>query len=233
MSARQSGMTLLEVLVAVAILMVIGASLAQSAWLLTRGVRSIDERHEIYHQGKVAMMKLRQDLEMAFIVAAKSNNDSIQTGLIGEDEGMEDSLSFTTLAGRRMYAGVAAADQREVGYSLEELAEPEDRVRPRGAYPSTAKQLMRRESFTLDKDFTKGGDSSVLVEGVVAMNLEYWDAEAREWVGSWSTKDSRYTNKLPRAVRIELRFPHPNDPEDSTIDFRTTALLGMTGAITL
>lgn len=115
-----SGMTLLEVLIGVFLLMIIMSSLGQATWLTTRGKRRVDDRDLIFHQARVAMQRMVQDISMAILVEPVLTTlgrdvSAFKTGFIGRDGGKEDTLHLTTLSGRRFVVGVPAADQREIG----------------------------------------------------------------------------------------------------------------------
>lgn len=226
-----AGMTLLEVLIGVAMLALITSALAQASWLTTKGKRTIEERQLLVHQARVAMQRLVNDLQMAFIVKPVLNPlgrdvSPFKSGFVGRDSGETDSIAFTTLAGRRYVAGLVAADQREMEYLLEPL-DPDAPRLTRLPYPDDAKQLVRREDATLDDDLSTGGDKIVLAEGILKLNLEYWDPKEGDFVDEWDSASRITLNLLPRAVKITMTFPNPVNPDGDPVMFQSVALLGM------
>ncbi len=221
------GFTLIEVLVSIGILAIMATIIAQVQWLATTGVKREERRELIVHAARMALQRLRADVGMAMIVAPTLNPlgrdvSPFQTGFIGTDSSDEDSLVFTTLAGRRLIAGEHASDQREVEYRLEAIEDEETLER----YPflKGTKQLMRREDRVLDDDIKDGGESVALVMGVQRFTLEYWDKTKGEWVSEWDSTSRSHLNLLPRAVRVVLAVVNPNRP-DETVAFQTNAML--------
>jgi type II secretory pathway component PulJ len=225
-----TGMTLLEVLIGVMILMIITSTLAQASWITTKGKKSIESRQLVYHQARVAMHLMIKDLELAFIMKPTLNAlgrdvSAYQTAFHGIDEGEADVLHFTSLSGRRYLPDEIACDQREYSYSLEDLI-PEERF-TKHRLPDGARQLVRREDRILDDNVQEGGDKQVIAEGVLKFNVEYWDLKKGVWTESWDSTQRARLNTLPRAVRITLTIPNPINPENEPVDFRSVALLGM------
>lgn len=221
------GLTLFEVMVGVAVMALITFALAQATWQATRAKRGMELREHLYHTGRVALGRIRTDLEMAFLVQRKpeavSGQGEFRTAFIGRDSGEEDSIHLTTLSGRRLAAGRPEADQREVGYVVDALADPPESPYP---LPDGTKRLLRREDPLLDTDVTAGGDTLTLAEGVRTFNLEYWDAAEGSWVADWDSEGTSRPQVLPRAVRITLVLAHPRNAEAS-VRFQTIAVLGL------
>ncbi|MBI2343233.1 MAG: prepilin-type N-terminal cleavage/methylation domain-containing protein [Deltaproteobacteria bacterium] len=228
--SSSAGMTLLEVLIGIVILMIITATLGQASWLTTRGKRRIDTRQLVYHQGRVAMEMIVKDLTLAFIVKPTLNPlgrdlSTFKTGLFGTDEGDADAIHCTTLSGRRYIAGEPAADQREVSYTLEEL-DPDARF-TRHPLPDGARQLVRREDRSLDDDVKAGGEGVVIAEGILKFDLTYWDPKTGEWSKEWDSTTRAHLNTLPRAIQVTMAFANPLDVSGEAITFQSMALLGL------
>lgn len=227
---NQKGMTLFEVMIGVAIMAMITSILGQASWLATKGRRQIDTRELMYHQARVAMKRIVNDVQMSFIVkpdrnSLRRNVSKFKSGFIGKDSGKDDSLTLTTLSGRRYVSGIKAADQREVGYRLDKLSDNMEERLSKQEQPDNAKRLLRREDQTLDVDIFQGGEEEVLAEGILQFDLQYWDAERKEWVNEWDSTGRVQEDKLPRAVQIRLQFANPFNPKSEPIDFSSIAFL--------
>ncbi len=228
---EQSGFTLLEVLIGVVILSFMTALMTQAGWLVTKSKRSIERREQLYHQTRIAMRQIVADLQMAFIMSPKrsafgTNISPVKTGFVGHDNGSADTINFTTLAGRRYTANLAAADQRVVGYSTQ-TAKLEDSWLTSIPMPDGARNLVRRENRWLGKSLVEGGSSAVLAEGVLGFNLEYWNSKNKEWEKEWDSTGRLHLNSMPDAVRVTLTMVNPIHPDDEGIPFITVALLGL------
>jgi len=210
---NNKGFTLLEVLIAVFIL----ALMAMMIWQITnnsyRGTEKASQYDDIYQYGRVALSKLEADLSQAFL-PGPTGIPPIETSFKGEDQGDSDTANFISFSNVRMIKDEKVSDQIEVGYSISNCPDTEEKI---GC-------LMRRTSAVIDKDVKEGGKSYPIAEGIKSFNLEYYDAVKQEWVGSWSSEDPANPNKLPRAVKIALSF---NDPkkEGEEITFSTAVMI--------
>lgn len=222
---NKKGFTLLEVLIAVFVL----AMMSMMIWQITnnayRGADKSSSYNAVYQYGRVAMQRIAADLSMAYIAGPSmvgklpDGTASYETSFIGEDQGDRDSVNFVTLSGSRFIKDEKKSDQAEVGYSIADCPDSEEKE----------VCLMRRESSQIDKEPKEGGRTFELAKGVKRFNLEYYDTVKGEWRADWSTKDPVMQNKLPRAARVTLIF---NDPkkEDEEISFIASVMLPMSTA---
>ena len=192
-SAR--GLTLIEVLVAVAVMSMVSMTIwaATSQTARTRDI--VEESHDRLHQVRVAFDMLSRDLNSAFLSMHRAPVEpSHDTVFIGQDSGEEDRLDFATFTHQRRYPDVNESDQAEVAYFIAED-------------PEIGKQLnlVRRESPILDVEPLEGGQYLILVEDVVAFDLEYFDFQMNEWQDEWDTTEmTDEAGFLPHQVRIRL-----------------------------
>jgi len=210
------GFTLIEVLVAVALISVIMVLIWQTMGVSLKAKQRIEKRDEIYHNARVSVDKMVQDLSMAFVMGGpaqlgqKQGTLQIKTIFKGDD----DEVLFATLAHLRLYANARESASANVAYKLEK--DPDD---------SELYLLKRRESKGLGSNPEEGGVWITLAEKVKSMKIDYYDARKYDWQSSWNT-ESDTGLRLPRAVRVAFTFKNP-DSEDEEISITTTALLGM------
>lgn len=128
----------------------------------------------------------------------KPKEDKIVTQFIGEPE----SLDFTSLSNVRLTSGSPISSQAEIGYKLKSC-------RRRSTQEQSSKCLWRRVSnYIHEKDITKNGEETVLLENVTDFSLRYLGpGKEEEWVDTWITTergDDKTKGVFPYAVEITI-----------------------------
>jgi len=172
--ARGSGFTLVEIMVATAILAMIGTIIYGAMTASVRGRQTAYRLQERYQTARIAMSKMLRDLESAYI-SKHRNLDKYPETLF---RGRSDRIDFTYLGHQRVAEGVPESDQGAVSYYLE--SDPDS---PRGA-----KALYRREKTPLDDRPEKGGVVQKLAENVKDIDFEYWDPKDQDWEKEWKAE---------------------------------------------
>lgn len=236
-----AGFTLVEVMLAVAIL----ASLTGLMWVSIANMFStrdvIEQRSERFHQVRVTMNRMSQEIASAYLagpefgaeeipgeneLVAEAGDDEeaaeaaltsarqpIQAGMIGGD----DEIHFTSFAYVRTMEREQASDHAEFGYFLRSDRNEEGRL---------VKKLMRRTDTSADPDLTSGGVVYTMLPEVESLEFEYWDAGRVElgtfeevaegrWVRDWNTTRRDQAGRLPTRVRIRLTLPPQNTRSES------------------
>jgi len=216
---KQSGFTLLEVLVGTAVL----AMMVTMIWSISSSTLDaefrVGKRDEIFQMGRIATDRVVKDLNMAFLVTNSQllgktkDGANVESAFVGDDKGGYDSLDFNSFSHWRMFRNVKESDQVEVGYYVE----PDPEIRDRFI-------LMRRESSYLDNDVMKGGKAYPVAEGISEFQLSYYDGRNQDWTENWNSKEVDQKDKLPRAVKVTISFPDP-DLEDEMLKFSTIAFI--------
>jgi general secretion pathway protein J len=197
--SAQRGLTLLEVLVAVAILAIV-STLIYGAFdgmqKASTGIARIDER---YHQGRQALARMSRELQAAFLSLHQPQllAASVDTPIfLGTDSGSSDRIDFTSFSHQRLLRNVHESDQNEVSYFMGRDPERPDKY-----------DLLRREHKEIHEDPTKGGVVSVLCEDVTVFDVQYLEPTQDTWQDSWDSTQvsNQYQfNHLPFQVRIRL-----------------------------
>ncbi|MFH1831025.1 MAG: type II secretion system protein GspJ [Pseudomonadota bacterium] len=224
------GFTLLEVMVSVGILGVIMVLVWSSTAQTIRSKDRVEERDLMFHSGQVALKKIADDVEVAFLAttaAATTTTASAETTaqapptanfktfFIGEDRGDQDALKFTSLSHLRLVASSKESDQCRISYEI--VPHPEEP----GFF-----NLVRREQPWLDKTTDVEGRTFALVEKIVKFNVEYYDELKNDWGKEWDTDKLDWKDRLPMAVRIKIVFADPND-ETQEIPLSTAVMPAM------
>jgi general secretion pathway protein J len=196
---REQGFTLIEVLVAVAILAVMMLIAYGTTSTTAKAKKGYEEVQDRYREVRVAMNRVVSDLSMAYV--SQNEDRSVlepRTFFVGESGGSADQVRFSTFAHTPLVANANESDQTIISYAIE--ADRDDRTRD---------NLMRRETRRLPTgdekwDQTKASND-ILLSGVKSFKCQYFDPLDREWKDSWSTQntDGR-APRLPDRVRVTI-----------------------------
>ena len=192
----ESGFTLLEVLLAFAILAfittIIWGTFSQTN-IIKKRTEAVQDRS---HAARVALMRLSRELEMAFL--SDSENPAVQerrTMFISETQRDVDELRFSWFGRQRLRTDIPESDTSVIMYYAQ--TDPDD--------PSVT-NLMRRETRRLEAvdPRTIPGESYVLCPGVARLKFSFFDYKKKEWREDWSTMGADGLQYLPTHVRIAL-----------------------------
>jgi prepilin-type N-terminal cleavage/methylation domain-containing protein len=125
----------------------------------------------------------------------ENQREDPKTDFVGET----DQINFVTLNNGRFLANDIQADFVEIGYSLKSCKNL--------SKDTTSQCLFRRVQKVLDKDVTKGGTESVLLENVKEFSMRYTGDGKKDWQKEWKTvggDDDSTKGIFPDAVEITL-----------------------------
>jgi len=217
------GFTLLEIILAVAILSLVGTMIyggfSQTALNKARVEEDVDRSRVV----NMTLERMVRELSMAFVSTHLNPSLDLrvmQSAFIGKDNGKDDRIDFTSFSHRRLYRNAHESDQNEISYFVTESPdEPGVNV------------LARREQNRIDSDPRRGGKSQILIEGIEEFNLEYFDPLLSDWVQTWNTQDIlAQPNRLPTQVRIRLAVKDPRH-RGATEVFGTRVSIPLTYAL--
>jgi len=218
------GLTLVEIVVAIAILALIG-TIAFSSLTTTMGVReAMEEAGGSKRAARTTMSTIVRELRLAYMTKNTAAIQSYRTIFVGRDDDDTDQLWFATLAHQRRYRDSRECDQGEVTLFTE--PDPDK---------SELLVLYHREGPRIDHEPDKDGAIMPLARGVTRFDLSYLDPKTGEWKDEWDTTKAEQANTLPRAVQIVLGLasPDPNDKNDSVVStYVRTVMLAMATAQT-
>lgn len=194
--ARDAGFTLIEVMLALAILTFVTAIMWGTFSQTAADKRALESAQERTHTVRVALMRMTRELEMAYL--SGSENTAIaerRTFFVGSAHGDVDEVQFSNFAHQRLRAGLAEGDTALISYFGER--DPDDR---------RVLNLMRRETRRLQADNPTAllGESYILCPDVSRVRFEYYDQTLKQWVNDWSTLNASGQQYLPAHVRITL-----------------------------
>jgi general secretion pathway protein J len=221
-SKKNSGFTLLEIMVAIFIFAVVLTTIYTSYTGTFRVVDETESQAEIYRMARIAIERMLEDLESIYIPKGEENPKSEEDTLsrfqfLGEDREIEgrsaDNLRFTSRAHLNLGGQEQESGAAEIAYYLKEKEEGDDLVLYR------IDRAMFEEVSPSDE--RTGG--LVLCERLVSVNFTYYDenGEARE---SWDSLSDALRGKIPKMVSIALEFVNSLDPE-APLKFMTSVVL--------
>lgn len=209
------GLTMIEVVISLGILVFIGAITWQtiSGSLMLRDILEYED--SVSRSARVAMDQIKKELRVAFLTSNINAVNTYQTVFIGKDGGDEDQLWFNSMAHRRKYVGAREGDQSELTLWVEKGTRDTEQV------------LFHRESGRVDHEPEKGGVVLPMITHVKTFNLRYLDGTINEWQEEWDSTGPDQSNRLPRAVEITLVIEkeHPETGEEQSFTFLNTVVL--------
>jgi general secretion pathway protein J len=199
--ARRAGITLIEVMVAMAILAIVSTLLYTGFVQTANNKKRIEGDLARNHEVRMALERIVRELSMAF-VSAQTNalvlSPVSKTAFIGKDDGDGSRIDFTSFSHQRLYRDAHESDQNELSYFVTD--DPDD---------SSKDVLVRREQNRIDDDPQKGGTAQVMVRDVESFELSYLDPMTGEWLSTWDTTQAAgQPNRLPTQVKITLTVPN-------------------------
>ena len=215
---RAGGFTLLEVLIAVAVLGLIGGltwKTFDGAYAIKARIERAEERDQMV---RGAMNRLAREVSMTFLSEHYDRKRFRERPTLFRlrDGRREADLLFTSFAHERLHLDAKESDQALFEYSVG--PDPKD---------GSKRDLFRRVKPLLDEDPERGGDKAVLAEGVVAFSIEAWEPKDREWRAEWNSNGADRTGGVlvPPRVRLILTV---RDEEGKEKTYTTQAKVFLT-----
>jgi general secretion pathway protein J len=198
MTARnQTGMTLIEVLIAMAML----SFMLVMAWSTTSSVseaqKYFEDVQERNHEIRVALNRMARDISSAYISGNEDTSlDNRRTLFRGKEDRPVDELRFSSLGHVSLWANANESEQALISYHA---------VRDRDDGSRT--NLVRRESRRLSNEpwESQPAEADLLLRNVERVAFEYFDPRDNEWQDGWdSTQTDAEGDRLPERVRITV-----------------------------
>ena len=197
----QRGLTLVEVMVAIAVLSMIAVLLYGAFDSLSHAKKAEAIRGDRAREGRSAITRMTRELQSAFLSMHNPGNPALQTrvvAFVGQNSEPFDRVDFQAFAHTRIEANSHESDQAEIGYFV--TADPD---------VDGKMDLVRREQTPADMDPKKGGIVSVLCEDVDMFDVRYLDPMTSQWIETWDTMQALgQQSRLPIEIRITLRLKH-------------------------
>ncbi len=196
-SSGQAGLTLIEVLIAITI-MVLMMTLAWSTISNTLAAKNMGEAIESRnHELRLAMGRVVADFEAAYLSRnEESSASNPRTQFVGKSGGAIPEIRFSTLGHRVLWADANESEQTLISY------EPiNDRESP------TKTNWLRREQRRLSHRTMneEPAEYDIVLRDVYRVTFEFWDWSSQAWKDRWDTTISDgERGRLPTRVRITI-----------------------------
>jgi len=202
----QAGMTLLEVMIAIAI-MVIMMTLAWKTIANTSENRKIFEKYEERnHELRMALGRIVRDFEAAYLSRNEdANATNPRTMFIAKSSMRLPEIRFSTLGHRVLWADANESEQTVISY-----VSHDDREH------SGVTDWVRREQRRMSNEppDSEPAEFDVLIHDIVGAKLEFFNWKSNEWQDSWNTTQiDAQKGWLPSRVRITITTKGPDDKE--------------------
>lgn len=190
-------MTMIEIMVAIAILAMVAVLIHGVIDSLSRGRKGEGMRAERAHEGREAMQRIVRDLSGAFLSSHVPSIPALmteRTAFVGKSQLPYDRLDFTSFAHLRTERDSHESDQAEVGYFVVKDPDVPEKM-----------DLVRREQTPIDYEPLKGGIVNVVAEDVEKFDVRFLDPQTSQWIETWdSMQVTGQPNRLPFEVDITL-----------------------------
>ena len=202
----QAGLTLLEVMLAIAILAVM-MTLAWKTIANTSDTKKVFEAYEERnHELRMALGRIVRDLEHAYLSSNEDRNAAHpRTMFIAKSSLRLPEVRFSTLDHRVLWADANESEQTVISYVSHDDREHSGVV-----------DWIRREQRWMSNEppEEEPADYDVLVHDIVAAKLEFWNWKNNEWQDTWDTTQADgQKGWLPSRVRITITVKGPDDKD--------------------
>lgn len=213
---NRRGFTLLEVMIAAAILALMGSVVFGSFARSHAQKLEVEAADDRVAQARTAMDRMAQEISAAFLSEHFDHKRFQQRPSLfkGEDGGGRDTLLFTALANEAFEPDAKESDQAVVKYFIE---------RDRSG-DSKFESLYRRHYPLIDEELERKGVRQVLCENVKKLEFQYWDSVKNEWIDEWDTSRPERNGVLPERVKISLVIVD-EEGKDRTYTTQTRVML--------
>lgn len=203
---RQAGLTLIEIMIASAIMVVMMAL----AWRTIGNTGDIKRTYEGFeqrnHELRMALGRIVADFEAAYLSDNEDKNATHRrTMFVGKSGSKLPEIRFSTLGHRVLWADANESEQTVISY-----VSRNDPERP--GVVDWVRREQRRPSNDPPDDVPAEYD--IVLRDVQAVKLEYWNWKNLDWQDTWDTTQSdAEKDRLPTRVRITVTIKDLNDKD--------------------
>jgi prepilin-type N-terminal cleavage/methylation domain-containing protein len=193
--SSQAGMTLMEIMIAIAIMVIMMTIAWQTIARTTESRRTFEAYETRNHELRMAMGRVVKDFEAAYL-----------TMFVGKTGSKVPDIHFSTLGHAVLWADANESEQTVVSYVSRQSKDNPSAI-------DWIRREQRRPSNQPPEE--EPADYDILVHDVVGVKIEYWNWKNVEWQDSWDTTQADgQKGYLPTRVRITVSVVGPNDKQE-------------------
>ena len=197
MRRREAGMTLLEIMISMAIMVTMMAL----AWRTIGNTGDVKRKFEAFeernHELRMAMGRIAADFEAAYLSKNEETNATYpRTMFIAKSGSKLPEIRFSTLGHRALWADANESEQTVISYLTR--SDPERR---------NTTDWVRREQRRPSNDppDEMPAEYDIVLRDIESIKLEFWNWKTTDWQDTWDTTQSDgQRGWLPSRVRITV-----------------------------
>jgi general secretion pathway protein J len=200
----QRGFTLMEVMIAIAVLAMIGGVTYKAfdgAYDLKSRVEKAEDRDQAV---RGALNRIAREVSMTFLSEHydKKRFRERPTFFRLKDGRGEADLTITSFAHERLSIDAKESDEAIFEYKLDRDEDGNN-------------SIFRRVKPIIDEEWERGGEKAVLAENVLKFSVEAWEPKNREWRPEWDSNSIARGNSvlIPPRVKISITIKDENGKE--------------------
>ncbi len=202
----QAGLTLIEVMIASAVMVIMMALAWRTIGNTSDTKRSFEAYEQRNHEVRMAMGRVVADFSAAYL---SRNEDQTQTHprtmFVSKGTGKVPDIRFSTLGHRVLWADANESEQTVVQYMQRNNPDKPGKI-------DWIRREQRRPSNEPPDDLPSEYD--VLLTDVLESKLEFWNWKNVEWQETWDTTQSDgQKGMLPTRVRITVTIKDASDKD--------------------
>ena len=202
MRKPQRGLTLIELMIAIAIFAMMMALAWRTISNTSEARRNFERYEERNHELRMALARIAADFEMAYLSKNEDTNASHpRTMMIARSGSRVPDIHFSTLGHRPMWADANESEQTVIYYlqHQDRLAQKEQST---GQIDLIRREQRRPSNLPPEEE---PSDYDVLVHDIQQLKIEFFNWKTLEWQDTWDTTQSDgQKGWLPSRVRITI-----------------------------
>jgi prepilin-type N-terminal cleavage/methylation domain-containing protein len=202
----QAGLTLIEVMIASAIMVTMMALTWRTISNTADSRRTFEAFEERNHELRMALDRIVTDFEAAYLSKNEDANATYpRTMFVARSNSKLPEVRFSTLGHRPLWADANESEQTVIQYLAHEDRENRSKL-------DWIRREQRRESNELPEE--QPSDYDVLVHDIESAKIELWNWKNMQWQDTWDTTQSDgQKGWLPSRVRITIVVKSPGGDE--------------------
>jgi general secretion pathway protein J len=203
---RQRGMTLLEVMIAIAILTIMMTLAWSTIGNTSEGKKTFEHYEQRNHELRMAMSRIVHDFEAAYLSKNEDTNAAHpRTMFIAKNNSKLPEIRFSTLGHRPLWADANESEQTVISYI------PRNDPDHSGVIDWVRREQRRPSNMPPEEE---PAEYDIMIHDIASAKLEFFNWRTVEWQDTWDTTQSDgQRGWLPSRVRITVTIKGFDDKD--------------------